>query len=457
MVTLANRFPIRRAYLDCSRLQLRSMYAQGVTLLETLIALFVVAVGVLGLAALIPVGRWQMEEALRIDRGATLGRLAFRNLASSGHLNIKNWTYAAIDAKENPLSVVNPATNTFRPVPFGSGDEQMAATPPRSPLVLDPLLIGYQNVAALGPEAFAAVKTFPYKLPGTSTGLTEYSDAPSLARISLANPVRQPNVGAKDQPPMLPMSSAEVYFRGSDDVRFAFGTNREIKPSAMFSQFTKDGNSNSNAFPASGQTMGDFSWLAFVKPMAVEASYNGPLLTRQFEATIVVFHKRLLRDMQGMTFENRDRYRGERRAKLDFFTSGTYTQGSTEAWMTMSDLRNDQEANQATSLHNGEWLVVMAYVPMVGSSNSGNGNGIATSYIETQFFRVLSVGRKAEHLGGNVWRRRIRLTGGNWTVPPTGNSSGSSSVAPGYAVIFDGAVAVYRKTFVFDSRDMWSQ
>jgi hypothetical protein len=434
-----------------------AMARLGVTLMETLIAIFVVTVGLLGLAALIPVGRWQMEEAQRIDNSAALGRAAFRNLQTYNQLKMSQWAFTVPTSSSGTpnYSVLN-ANNGFMPDPTGG---KIKVMPPYAPVVLDPLMVAY-NLS--NP---AVVSTFPYELPNTNYGAMEWNatSAPRLPRLTIANPLPQANSGGPNAlPPLMPLSVAESYFRGMDDRIYAVPTNRELKPSVVFSSLQTTGTSGTTKMPATVQSKGDYTWFAVLSPSRFEVETVGVSRTRQIEASVVVCHKRALTTFgSDVNYNTRDRFRGERRAALRFISSGNFNQGSTDAVMIMSDLTNEAEADKATYLHNGEWIMVMAYTttppPAIPPPNY-----TPQDRVEVQFFQVLSVGRQVRLTGNqpNEWQRRIRLTGGNWTIPAGSSSRATadagSPVTTGYAVIIDGAVAVYRKILMYDGQSMWS-
>jgi hypothetical protein len=53
---------------------------RGISLLEVLFSIFVLSVGLLGLAAMVPVGKHQVTEASHADRGTAIGQAAFRDM-----------------------------------------------------------------------------------------------------------------------------------------------------------------------------------------------------------------------------------------------------------------------------------------------------------------------------------------------------------------------------------------
>jgi len=65
---------------------------RGVSLMEVLISIFVMTFGLLGLAALIPVGRFAIEETGKADRSGACGRAALREVKVRRILDPVNWS-----------------------------------------------------------------------------------------------------------------------------------------------------------------------------------------------------------------------------------------------------------------------------------------------------------------------------------------------------------------------------
>ena len=65
----------------------RSLAARGITLMEVLISMGVLAVGLLGVAALIPAGRYQVAQGSRLEYASMVGRSALREIEVRGLLN----------------------------------------------------------------------------------------------------------------------------------------------------------------------------------------------------------------------------------------------------------------------------------------------------------------------------------------------------------------------------------
>lgn len=219
----------------------RRLARRGISLLEVLITIFVLTAGLLGIAALVPVGFVLNSHATRADRSAACGRAAMREIETRDMLNYKNWFTAAGDP--------------WRPFPH---DRRRI-----NPFVIDPLFIAENG-------DIANSRVFPYN--------ADVDPTLQLTRITLA--------GLYD-PSELALSKAlaEQVSMCRDDIIFEPPTgDSEGRP----------------VFVAAFQ--GDYSWMAMVTPAESEnpAPSDPPYQVstrldqrRMFTVTVVVFYKRV--------------------------------------------------------------------------------------------------------------------------------------------------------------------
>lgn len=116
----------------------RKAIRRGLSLLEVLIAMGVLLIGLLGVGAMIPAGRIEIIQGVKLDYASMVGRSAYRDLKTRGFLNPNNW----LDA--NGKAVFNGTNFTNSPAGF---------------VAIDPL-----GVFAFNP----VVPIFPASAPGVS-------------------------------------------------------------------------------------------------------------------------------------------------------------------------------------------------------------------------------------------------------------------------------------------------
>ncbi len=92
----------------------RGEAASGMTLLEVLAAIGVLSIGLLGLAALLPAGRYTIGEATKADRAGQCGRAALRDVVVRRMLDSTNWT-------ANPISPSGPQSFLIDPLGVTNG------------------------------------------------------------------------------------------------------------------------------------------------------------------------------------------------------------------------------------------------------------------------------------------------------------------------------------------------
>lgn len=197
---------LRRRGLGGEAAPVAAALRPGVSLMEVLFSTFILSIGLISLAALIPVGRFTIAETSRSDYAAACGRAALRDLSVQRMLDYRYWVHPNFPAN---------------PVQFG----QTVNLPP---FAIDPYGV------LRGPTESS---TFPRDFVG---GLNY------LPRISLRTPAGVPF--------NLPL--AEQFFMAKDDAQFLFPSDRKLRPEAIDI-------SGDNA-------AGHYTWLATVVPAASE-------------------------------------------------------------------------------------------------------------------------------------------------------------------------------------------
>ncbi len=101
----------------------------AVTLLEVLVSMGVMSVGLLGVAALIPLGRMELAEANKMDNAATIGRWAFRDLMVQGYLQPEMWVDPLSGLQAiRPSFVSSPANDPYSLTPSGLPKSRFVTT-----------------------------------------------------------------------------------------------------------------------------------------------------------------------------------------------------------------------------------------------------------------------------------------------------------------------------------------
>ncbi len=217
---------------------------RGITLLEVLISMGVLLIGLMGVGAMIPAGRFEIKQGVKTDYGTTVGRAAFRELKARGYLNPRSWaTGAAV-----PVAVWQPAADPNRPFnTSGAATAQPA-------VAIDPLGI----TASAG--SFGQV--FP-----SGAGV------PFLARITLY------------QSPSSVMSGnvADTIFRCTDDLITV--PNTAIKDGPPIQQTVPYGSVAPNIMTRASE--GNYSWLATVATDPTSSALSSKVIV-----SVVTFYKR---------------------------------------------------------------------------------------------------------------------------------------------------------------------
>ncbi len=132
---------------------------RGITLMEVLISMGVLTVGLLSIAALIPAGRIELLQAVKLDYASMVGRGAFRDLKIRGYL-MPGTTTVSYWSDANATSVWNFG-------PFTALAQTTSVVP--LPVAIDPLgcAAGYSNTFPYG--AYATLGSIDRRFPHLPT------------------------------------------------------------------------------------------------------------------------------------------------------------------------------------------------------------------------------------------------------------------------------------------------
>jgi hypothetical protein len=263
----------------------------------------VLAIGLLGVGALIPAGRHEIATAIRLEDAAMVGRNAFRDMQVRGYLSpgtadgATTYWYKGNSTTAKAFEGNN-SPNAFN-MNVAAGDSAF--------VMIDPLGIHAQT-ATFG-------DTFPY---GATTS------QPQLTRIV----------------PFVPTSNArEIFdniFRGSTDLTVDDTAGATFPPVQKFFQGPTPPD------PIRRASAGDYSWVATICPSKTGA----PSLTNEVVVSIAVFHKRDL-SVAGA---------GEYTAEFD--TSGTFDLLSNATVDLKNFVSNAATAQPIKGLRPGQWIMV---------------------------------------------------------------------------------------------------
>ncbi len=309
-------------------------FRRGISLTEVLIAMGILTVGLLGVAAVFPVGGWYMQRAEIADRGSAIGQSVMSDLMARGMLNPRSWYVMTPWSNfQPPANVIFPSDGKFSPIagprqgsfsrPFGlaltealtqsdaATDHTLIGRQFGSAFVIDPLGISTMALSGTGPpppqsSVHGPAALFPataYYAFGNYANYGGWANSPwapwvggnKTASLGFQWPVRrvtfrQPSSGWQLDPTM-----AEHYFRGNDDLVVDLPA-RNDRPAMQ--DWDKATDNSGNTFPLARQWTGDYSWIVTVVP-TTNAARDGMASNPEgfsYDVSVVVFYKRPLPD-----------------------------------------------------------------------------------------------------------------------------------------------------------------
>jgi len=318
---------------------------RGISLLEVLIAIGVLSIGLLSVAAVIPVARHEMIEAAKADRGSACGQAALHDVKVRGALNPADWRgfdgagWTAIGAKRPPPSGTTPLYHDARRG-FEFGESY----------AVDPLYVA--EATKVTGVSSTHLADFPYN--PSSPGARVVAGLPLQTRWTRMQRVTWSRVG-------LDVLLAQSVFRWHDDVLFPVPADETQRPE----QFLRVVNQPSGQVqPLQAEFDGNYSWLVTVTPlpqhidfpaedpynpgttMPYSYSENSPLYT----VSVAVFYKRDMTPPNGFVAEETP---GERQVRLEFLGGGL---GGGDVCLYL--FPSDAGRPEYLDIRENEWLLV---------------------------------------------------------------------------------------------------
>ena len=337
---------------------------RGISLLEVLISIFVLSIGLLGVAAVLPVARHQMIEAAKADRGSACGQAALNDIKVRGALNLADWRG------------YNPHTNGWEQI-----GEVKSPWPPESEThdrrrgytfgesyAVDPLYVA-ENPKAPSVD-YAHFCDFPYNptLPGTRVVAGLPGRWTRMQRVTWSRIFRDSsNAVVKTQNKLLAWS----IFKWHDDLLFPVPSDETQRPEQ---RLLYDSFSN----PLQSDFKGDYSWLATVTPLpehidflqndrfsdpVIVMPYSYPENSPLYTVSVAVFYKR---DMSAPNHYAAGQLMagetpGERQVRLEFLGGGV---GGGDVRLHVRGNPADPTTWSPTehlAVKKNEWLLVSGY------------------------------------------------------------------------------------------------
>ena len=270
----------------------RAADRRGISLLEVLISMFVLLFGLMGVAAIFPVGNHYAGRGDQFDRGSALTEAGFADLKARGMLRPELWHYADQVDSNNDLipdslgTVVENIDGTlFYPLSAGNPG-------PGHAFVIDP-------IGAVQFEAVAGDRVcFPF---GGKNNPWENPASPKIPLPGSRWPIQRITVPADGVAESIPMTArfAETVVRLRDDVTNELSKEND-RPGMQ--RWATDLNGAPQNEPwrhklLARQYAGSYSWLATVVPTSnygpnALQPFDSRFKNELYEVSVAVFNKR---------------------------------------------------------------------------------------------------------------------------------------------------------------------
>lgn len=437
----------------------------AITLIEVLISMGILTIGLLGVAAIFPVGGHYMRKGEEADRGAAIAKAAFGEVVARGMLNPDLWMTHITDGQFSNSDV--PFGDRFRPAllqyrrnrdsNFDAANPAMEAQAERdgnalfgSAVVIDPLAVAHvleRNAnSALNISQFPAIVNPIIRydaVDDTRASWRPWQTAAPVRRLSLAMPVTDGGLLPIGTPVYLSSDAADAIFRSNDDLAMR-AADSDDEPTRQLWSRTADGTTLAR------QSRGNYTWLVTIAPTSNAA--RDALATDPskfyYNVSVVVFNKRVLDDFDANSTSSEKYLRGRVISKS--------LSGGELLLEPVSSITNDRDLFE--NLKPGQWIMVFG--PHTRSRS-------AEPALFLRWYRVLAVEGEEEQLDASGApttsapdpanpRRLVALRGPAWPWEPAGNTDTSNLPNDVRVAIVPNAVAVHSRDMRLESESVWS-
>lgn len=431
---------------------------RGISLLEVLISMFVLLFGLMGVAAIFPVGNHYAGRGEQFDRGSALAQAAFADLKARGMLRPELWLYAnkPLDDRSGVLPapvILPPAAGNlagqFNVVPFNTA---ASVNGPGYAFVIDPMstALGVYNATApitTNLDYFPYVHLIDVSTPdGALNTLMPPAWNPTATRPGLISekwPLRRISL-QQSAGTLLTPRVAETIFRLRDDV--ANELPKENDRPGIQRWTAVDNNATPTPDYAADDTLlarqyaGNYSWLATVVPTSTESlaalqPINARFGSDLYEVSVAVFNKRETAPPSAAT---------ERLIEAQMLQGNELVIYGTNS---DPDLAAENVNNAVEGLRPGNWIAVAGVHPTNGS-------------FLMKWYRILSIDDETQedqpiynnsgNLTGNYPVRRAMLDGPDWPLAELGTSSVRADITP-RAILLPGVISVSTQMLPMES------
>jgi Tfp pilus assembly protein PilV len=446
----------------------------GISLTEVLIAMGILTLGLLGVAALFPVGGYYMQRAEVTDRASAIAQSVMSDVVARGMLNPSAWWMwekGSIAAPNPPGIVIPPANQQWFSRNVADMMRQQAAalatsatlTPAQrqaasiaefgSSFVIDPLAAAGLSLKQNGFDNAGVVPASTYWIsaPAPTPEWNAWVPVAALPGIKRSWPVHRVTI-RQGPGTQMSVAVAERMFSSNDDLATDLPEKGDQPATQSFRLASADlnGDGNNKNDPLARQSRGDYSWIISVTPdgtAARDALARNPE-SFDYEVSVVVFYKRVLPKLEPQNLN-------DMRSNLELLLSNerevrakVVSTGPAGGELLLERFNGDLSPESAfAGLKAGQWILLCGPHP-----NSTD----ATPRFVLHWYQVLTIEGKDVRLNGtgtttpapaaaDPERRLVTVRGPEWPWQPN-ITAGSPNLSNWLcAGIMPGAVAVHTK------------